>query len=183
MTVGPATAYYARLMSDERLPLYIDALRLARNGVQLHGQLPLAPMARLANALSGTDGEAEVELQFDVDVERRSVVRVRVRANVALTCQRCLEPVDYAIDSERVLAMVGSDAEAERLPDMYDPLVVGTEPLFLADLIEDELILSLPIVARHSDKACLPANPEGKDNTASAGSANPFAVLAGLKKH
>ncbi len=139
-------------------------------------------MQRLGASLVSDEGEAEVEMKFDVDNERRAVVQVRVLAQVQLICQRCLEPMDCTLSAERLLGVVMNEAQAERLPSNYEPLFVTEEPLFLSDLIEDELILSLPIVPRHSDEQCALATTteKGTDN-ADKTADNPFAVLAGLK--
>lgn len=170
-------------MSDERLPLHIDPVRLAKSGTHLHGRLALESMARLAPALLSSAGEAEVDMVFGVDKEGRAAISLHLQATVTLACQRCLEPMAYAIDTARQLGVVGSEAQAERLPSQYEPLMVTGEPLFLRDLIEDELILSLPLVPRHSDERCAPALQGDAEETddMDRNKANPFAVLAGLK--
>jgi len=171
-------------MSDERLPLHIDPLRLARSGAQLHGRLTLAEMERFAPLLTDARGEAEVTLDFDIDAERRAFMRLRLRAEVSLVCQRCLGPVRHVIEVERLLGVVTSEAQAEKLPGIYEPLYVTEEPLFLREVIEDELILSLPIVPRHNEGECAPAvTGAGTDNMAGSGRENPFAVLTKLKTH
>ncbi len=171
-------------MSDERLPLHIDPLRLARAGVQLRGRMPLAEMERFAPLLATPQGEVAVELDFGIDAERRTFMHLRLHADVSLVCQRCLGPVQYAIEVERLLGVVTSEAQAERLPAIYEPLFFAEEPLFLREVVEDELILSLPIVPRHKEDECAPATTEaGTDNKAGSARENPFAVLAGLKNH
>lgn len=171
-------------MSDERLPLHIDPLRLARAGAQLRGHMPVAGMERFAPLLAEVQGEAEVALDFGVDVERRAFVRLQLRAEVALVCQRCLGSVRHTMEVERLLGMVSSEAQAEKLPDSYEPLYVTEEPLFLREVIEDELILSLPIVPRHAAGECAPVVTEvGTDNETGVARENPFAVLVGLKNH
>ncbi|WP_127477372.1 YceD family protein [Sulfurivermis fontis] len=169
-------------MSDERLPLHIDPLRLARAGAQLRGRMPMAEMERFAPLLAQVPGEVEVALDFRVDVERRAFMRLQLRTEVILVCQRCLGPVIHFIEVERLLGVVTSEAQAEKLPDIYEPLYVTEEPLFLREVIEDELILSLPIVPRHAEDECAPAvTGAGTDNEAGAARENPFTVLAGLK--
>jgi len=169
-------------MSDERLPLHIDPLRLARAGAQLRGRMPMAEMERFALLLAEVPGEAEVAVDFGIDAERRAFMHLRLQAEVMLVCQRCLGPVRHAIEVERLLGVVANESQAEKLPDIYEPLYVTEEPLFLREVIEDELILSLPIVPRHAEGECAPAvTAAGTDNEAGAACANPFAVLAGLK--
>jgi len=169
-------------MLDERLPLHIDPVRLARTGAQLRGRMALAPMERLASLLASPGGEAEVALDFGIDGERRSFVRVRLKAELSLMCQRCLEPMRFQVDTDRRLGVVGSEDEAERLSEAYEPLVFTGEPIFLRDVIEDELILSLPLVPRHTEQCASVAltAEQGTDNTDKAGD-NPFAALAKLK--
>lgn len=170
-------------MSGGRLPIQIDPLRLARAGARLAGRLPLDNMSRLAAVLAAAPAEAEVELAFDMDAEGRACVQLKLRAEVQLQCQRCLGAMPYAVTTERLLACVGSDAEAERLPEPYEPLLFTGEPLFLRDVVEDELLLSLPIVPRHDDVHCAGSGMEehGEDDTAEPRPQNPFAVLAGMK--
>jgi len=150
----------------------------------LRGRLAVAEMERFAPLLATNDGEVEVVLDFDFDPERRAFMRMHLRAEVSLVCQRCLGPVHHAIEVERLLGVVTTEAQAERLPGIYDPLFVTEEPLLLREVIEDELILSLPIVPRHNDGECAPAvTGAGTDNKVGGARENPFAVLAGLKNH
>lgn len=168
-------------MLDERLPLNIDPIRLARAGAQLQGRMPLAPMERLASLLASPKGEVEVVLDFGFDsVERRRYVRVQLKAGLSLICQRCLEPMAYQVETDRRLALVASEDEAERLSEGYEPLIYTEEPMFLRDVIEDELILSLPLVPLHAEQCVAVSQEQGEDNTVKA-SDNPFAALAKLK--
>lgn len=141
----------------------------------------MAGFKRLRPYLASEHGGVEVALEFDIDEQGRPHVRGRIQAHLELVCQRCLEPMGVALDLEPHLGVVESEPEAEHLPEEYDPLVVGEDPLFLADLIEDELVLSLPIVPRHADERC--AGVEGgKEQNDPADRENPFAALAVLKR-
>jgi uncharacterized protein len=82
------------------------------------------------------------------------------------------------------LGIVTSKEAAEALPENYDPLLVTAEPMKAADIVEDELILALPIVAMHEVKDC-PSGEEFQrmeDEPAQPERENPFAILAELKK-
>lgn len=180
--------YYCALMFDERLPVHIDPLRMAETRRLLQGHVDLAEMARLGDALLGNDGSVAVSLEFGIDEEGIRFMRGHLRTDVTLECQRCLEAMQYAIDSTFALAMVRSAAEAEALPSHYEPLQLDGQPLFLRDVIEDELLLALPIVPRHAREECgvtlndadAPADSERED-TGRDEKDNPFSVLAGLK--
>jgi DUF177 domain-containing protein len=169
-------------MSD-RLPEAIDPIRLADQQKLLKGRIPLSRMRRLGPSLAVADGWVEVDLGFGVDDLGIRYLGGRISAELQLVCQRCMEPMALPVAAAPSLGLVRSDAEAERLPSYYEPLVVGSEPMLLSTLVEDELILALPIVPVHPADLC-PARSStaAKDDTAPAPeSAGPFAVLAALK--
>lgn len=182
---GGTRKYHAPPMSDERLPVHIDPIRFAEIGRELKGRIALAEMERLSAMLLDNGGDVQAELSFGVDHEGIRFMRGRVSAVVKLQCQRCLGVLPQAIEAEMLLGFV-SERDPRELPSYYEPLPVGHEPIFLRDIIEDELILSLPIVPKHAEGQC-PKQPqagtEDSKESHSASEANPFAVLAGLKRN
>jgi len=176
-------------MSNARLPVHIDPFRMAETRRLLQGQIALADMARLGESLQNTTGEVSVSLEFGIDNEGIRFIHGHIQAEVGLVCQRCLELMRYPIDSEFMLGLVRSTSEAEALPSHYEPLLVDDEPLFLRDIIEDELLLALPIVAMHAPEECsVELNPtpqaeqaQEENDTGAAAGENPFAALADLK--
>lgn len=172
-------------MSPQQLPAQIAPFRLARQGQILSGKLELAKMKRLAEALSENEGEVGVELHFGVDEQGTCYARGHLNTRVKMICQRCMQPVTLPIDSEVALGFVSSDDQARNLGPEYEPCMVGNDPLALAELVEDELILALPIVALHEESSCAPIleqlqhEAEASDQTQDK--PNPFAVLSELK--
>ena len=80
---------------------------------------------------------------------------------VRLSCQRCLEAVELPVECDVSLAVVGDDEAAANLPQAYEPLVLEGERISLIDLIEDDLLLGLPVTPRHAEHACqAPPIPE-----------------------
>ena len=171
-------------MFDERLPVHIDPVRYAETGRELRGQISISEMERLAAMLVDTAGEVQVELTFGVDHEGIRYMRGHIKADVVMQCQRCLGPLPLKIETELALAVV-SERDERELPSYYEPLPVGHEPIFLRDIIEDELMLSLPIVPRHEEGQCpdLAGKAEDKKDSGGMAEENPFAVLAGLKRN
>lgn len=171
-----------------RLPDFVDPMRLVRQRADLEGSVPLTKMQRLGRLLSATDGEARVALEFGVNEAGAPAVHGAIRASLLLVCQRCLEPVRQDIEVDLNLALASSEAQAESVPDGYDALIVGDSPFSLVELIEDELILALPIVVMHRLEDC-PARERMRNESPAAQSpaepeANPFAILRELKtKH
>ena len=170
---------------SERLPEQVDPLRLARQGAIVEGILPLAHRNRLAEYLSDTPGDAAVVVEFGLGEGVVGFLRGRARAQLTVICQRCLEPMTVTIEAPFAFGLVVSEAAADRLGDDYEPLILGDEPLQLGDLIEDELILALPIVALHDMQDCPAARRiETKDPAVDErrADASPFAVLKELKR-
>lgn len=178
--------YYAPLMSG-RLPDYVDFMRLARQGQVLSGDLSLARMQRLASALRDTRGSVSVRLEFDLDERRKPILRTQIDAELVLECQRCLGNCSQSVSVGTLYGLIEHESQAERLPEHYEPLLLSEEPMSPLELVEDELILALPVVPRHEDgdPACQPyALREQEDvlTETTVEDNNPFAVLNRLKE-
>ncbi len=128
--------------------------RLAESGVTLRGSLPLTAMTRLAGYLHDTEGEVNVELDFGIDAQKVCYVQGRLTATLHLVCQRCLQLLAYPLDLDTALGVTPTEAAAESLPGHYEPVIVEESRLDLGKLVEDELLLALPIVPMHAVDAC-----------------------------
>lgn len=167
----------------------VDAKRLAADGAVLERRYTLADFPRLADVLVSPAGDVAVRVAFLTLAEGVVGCELDVQAAPLLRCQRCLEPCTIEVDSSTRLALVGSDAEAQQVPEGFEPVVTDAARLALHELVEDELLLSLPIVPRHDDSdACSPrAAGEPLHETRAEGEAQdlrrPFANLKDLLKH
>ncbi len=167
-------------------PLYtpVNPLFLADRDALVEGPVRLADMARLREALVETDGTVEAALRFSRE-DGRPLVRGRVQGVLPLRCQRCLEAMSWPVDVEILLGIVSGEDEAARLPEMIDPLLVGEANVRPVDIIEDELILALPVVARHEDDdACVPRERRFGEEVPKSDEPrkeNPFAALKVLR--
>lgn len=169
-------------MSYGPLPKRVDPRKLAEREAKIEGVAAVSAMPRLSSLLANESGEIQVSLSFAVDEQRLRTVSGSARGQVAQTCQRCLEPVSVDVEAEVNLAMVLNEEQAKNLPRYYDPLIVEAEDVELLSLIEDELILSLPLVAYHDD--CSIQTSFGDADEAARtqeNKPNPFSVLAELK--
>jgi uncharacterized protein len=176
--------YYAPLMS-EQLPRNIEPFRFAEKGRRLEGRLPLTNMARLAPSIEASTGEVRFELEFGVDLIGSRYMKGHLHADLQMRCQRCMDNMTVTIDTELSNGLVKNKQEADNLSMDYEPMMVdGDEPVLLADIIEDELILGLPIVAMHGeDTDCstkFAGNPVVEEEIVKK--PNPFAALVDLKK-
>lgn len=168
-----------------QLPERIAPMRLAEKGARLDGRITLSGMERLTALLHSAEGSAAAELEFGFDLRGRPCIRGFVRADLRLICQRCLKPLTLPVESPVMLGLVTSLDEAKRLPEDFDPLLCGSEPLVLADMVEDELILALPQVSVHPLGKCrhrlATGGTEAELNASQDARSSPFAALAGLK--
>jgi len=169
----------------DRLPVQIHPLRLVASRDILQGELPISKMHRLTELVQDSEGNAAITLQFQRDENEQPIIRTDVKAALNMTCMRCGQPMTYHIDNASILGLVEAESEAENLPDDYEPLLVGNDPLNLSDIVEDELLLALPIVAMHEDNDCLqqwlPEEDEEDSPAEATKTDNPFAKLADLK--
>ena len=133
----------------------------------------------------GSNGDVEVKLHLYVDESGTKRIDGEVRADVAVLCQRCLQPMRLPIDSTFAVGVVWSDDEAPRLPKHLEPYIVGEGPHDVRDLIEDELILCVPYASYHDNEDCAgdyrQAVVEQVQEAEVEEKPNPFKVLEQLK--
>jgi len=169
-------------MLNVKLPKYVDPRKLADRGIQLTGVIAVNEMTELSQMLVQSNAEVMTELNFSRDELRIRTISGSAKVTVPVQCQRCLDPVDVELSANLNLAISYNEEKAQTLPKYYDPLIVEGDDLELLPLIEQELILSLPIVSYHSD--CSIQTSFGDGNavaTAATEKPNPFSVLASLK--
>ena len=153
-----------------------DPRELARRGGQIDGVVPVAAMGRLFDQLAGQAGSLAVRIDGFCDNRRRPWLRLAVRGDLELVCQRCLQPVAQAVGIEVELRVVppGDPVAADEQED--EEVIEAGEALSLLELVEEEVILDLPFAPAHA--ACeLP----GKGTM--QGAQSPFAALKVLKQH
>jgi len=137
------------------IPLRVKASQAASRHQAFTGRLPFAKLPRLAATLADPAGELHVELQATRDEEGQDWLHGEIRGRLALTCQRGLHPFDWDCDVALSLALVGSEtAEAKLLKDT-EPYLVEDDELPLRDLVEDEVLLALPMMPRCDDPDCV----------------------------
>ncbi|WP_299729012.1 YceD family protein [uncultured Endozoicomonas sp.] len=180
-------------MLSGQLPKTFDPRKLARQGLQFEGTLALNKFEQLVASLADDQGEVKISLHFYMSEDHRVVLQGHVEANLKLICQRCLDLAELPVRVDLNLMGVLTDEQAKMLPEEFEPLMLQEEPMELIPLLEEELLLSLPIVAYHPPEACqvqqsytTESDEELRDSDAQAEEErkrrNPFSVLAGLKK-
>jgi uncharacterized protein len=125
-----------------------DLDRLADRGIGLKGELELKALPRLNDILHADRGSVSADLRF----RKRGgwlTVELEYAATIELTCQRCLEEFAYPVGARVEMALVESET-GESVPEGCESLIVEDGRLRPIDVVEDELIMALPLVPRHA---------------------------------
>lgn len=162
--------------------LTCDAFELARHRRVIEGELPVEQLARLAASVAQPTGTLRFRIVGGFDDQGRAGARLRLNGELALACQRCGAPLAFRLERDAAFRFVASEEELNALPidddDDAEAIVAG-HSTDLAAWIEDEVILSLPLVPRHDE--CLTNVTVAGKEAAAEERPNPFAVLAHLK--
>ena len=174
--------YYTRPMPPPgSKPLAID--RLCRDGAEVDFDLPLAALPRLDSRIERTGGSVRGAVRFG----RQSGIAVAdlsLQGEAMLRCQRCMQPMRWPVRSTVRVALVASAAEAGALPEELEPVLAPDGRIRIADLVEEELLLTLPIVPLHESADCAaPGEPSGPQAADEPAAARPFARLGELLSH
>ena len=158
----------------------LHLVELAASGASWQATLAVGLFPRLREALGEVEaasGQVDVTLRFGLE---RGRVRVRgdCRFVARISCTRCLEDKNAEVAAELDFHVVPSEAEAQALPPALD-VVVAPEQALATELIEDDLLMSLPEIACADRNAC-PNAPQARDFGRDA--PTPFAALQALKQ-
>ncbi len=184
LTTGSTILNIRRLMSDlpnSRVPESVDAWRMVAAQREFEGRIPLAAMTRLRDSLLDPEGDARYTLAFGTDALKLPYAELHIEAELPLECQSSLRRFVLPLRLVQRLGLIRDEADESALPEEYEALLVDADGMLKpAELVEDELILALPVV---------PVSPEAEaverefvPSAEETAQANPFAALAGLKK-
>ncbi len=175
-------------------PKRLDLRRLAGEQAQIEGEMDQSSCLRLVGSVLPLADALPPAVRWVAQGMTRPVrggepeiwLHLRAETRVGLLCQRCLQPLNEALVVDRRFRFVTDEDEAVRLDeDSDDDVLALPARLDLFGLIEDELILALPIVPRH-DSCPLPLHlgdtGAAAEAAAPAERPNPFAALAALRK-
>lgn len=158
----------------------IDSFELARSSRQITGEVAIAALPRLVEFLSAPDGVLHYRIDGVINDDGSPGANLQLTGTLRLVCQRCNAPLDFQLDRNVAFRFVGSEEELNSLPIDDDEIdaVVGSRTLSIHDWVEEEAMLSLPLVPRH-DQCLVPLSPSGPADAVQT--PNPFAVLSELR--
>lgn len=137
------------------IPQYATASRAVAGRQRFQGSVPLAQLKRLAPQLADAAGALEVDLEAGKDEQGHPSLRGTIRGDLNLMCQRGLHPFPWRCDLAPSLALVASDADEKKALASGEPYLVENDRLPLRDLVEDEVLLALPMMPRCDDPDCV----------------------------
>lgn len=177
-------------MTKEFSPERLDVKAFAQAQAQIEGQQALSQFNRLAQEAQGPHAEVQVrwaaqgELRAETGAQPQVWLHLQGETDLPMTCQRCLTTAPIALDVQRSFRFVADEATAEALDDeCEEDLLALSKEFNLLELLEDELLMALPLVPLH--EVCPEAVPLASSDEdferANSEKPNPFAALAGLR--
>ena len=177
MTWGARDNIIARLSRKSlSLKRISDAFAFCREGRVVEGTLALSSLERLHDLLAEAAGEVSFRIGGLAGEQGESLLHLEVSGSLPLACQRCLEAIPFDLDVDIFLELLPEGAEVsqdEMEDDTRDFLPVAGK-LDVAELVEDEILLALPVAPRH-ERCGLPGSVVAGERI------HPFAQLAGLR--
>lgn len=161
------------------LPDQVDVWRMVSGRRCFSGHIALADLPRLQDSLAHQDGTVAYELAFDTDEFDQAYAELMVQGELPLICQRTLEVYRQPVTVSLRLGLIRrEDEEASLLPGYEAFLVPPDGQIVPSDLIEDELILALPLVPARPDSV---VRRDEDDEEVQSEQAHPFAVLKTMR--
>lgn len=164
------------------LPEVVDAWRMVNARRVFEGRLPLVALPRLSESLFDSDGAVDFRIEFGRDEFGVAFADLQVEAALPLTCQRTLERFELPIRVEQRMGLIRSERDEASLPPGYEPVLLPEDArLNPAELIEDELILAVPVVPVKPGTEAIETHWVEVEEEIEDERPNPFAALSALR--
>ena len=137
------------------IPKHVAAAKAVAARQRFTGSVPVAQLPRLGAQLAASAGSLDVDLEAGRDAAGLAWLRGGVRGQLSLTCQRGLHPFDWPCSVETRLRLVNSESEEEKAMAEAEAYLVEDDQLPLRDIVEDEVLLALPMMPRCDDPDCI----------------------------
>lgn len=124
---------------------------MAKRHTTLQDKVAVANLQRANKLLASDAGDVVYQFDFSTDLEDLCVIHGELHGLLTMCCQRCLQNFKREVRCEFIVSPVKDDAAAKSLPSGYEPIILQGGMFDVLELLEDELILGLPIVAVHDE--------------------------------
>ena len=155
-----------------------EVAALAADEAVIEAEIALADLERIRPLLRGDAGMARGQFRFHRE-SALAVAEGHVSATLTLTCQRCLGEMTLPVDTDSRLAFVANAAASADVTRAREPVIILDGQVSLATLIEEELLLALPLAPMHRDASDCHVRP---GEQADQPRHKPFAGLRDLMK-
>ena len=160
-------------------PLEVE--RLADGGADLDFTIPLAELGGLRSGRASVAGSVHGRVRFGHEAGV-AVAELTLNGTATLVCQRCMQPMELPVHSVVRVGLVGSEAEIARVSEDLEPMLAPGGRISIGELVREELLLTLPIVALHGEGEPCAAPAESTAGEHGQDMHRPFARLADLLK-
>jgi len=172
-------------MQTVKIPVSIDPIRAAASKLVYQGVVPGQQLKRLNDLSAGDCSDVVVSIECGEDIQGIVYLKGKAVTELTLMCQRCMTLLTTEVTVDFNFGLCKANDEIDELPDAYEPIECNEiGEVRLHQLIEDELIVSMPLIAMHSNESCNQGNQDivvGEIEPAQEERPNPFAVLEKLK--
>lgn len=156
----------------------INSLEFAQKSHEIRGTIAARDLGRLGGMLFSPDGKLDYQLQGRIGIQGKPELVLHVQGGLVLVCQRCMGPVEHPVDTTVRFVVVPNEGAMPAPDDEQDDAdyLVADPRLDVPALVEDEILLGLPMAPLHETAECGLSAAKAKEQKES-----PFRVLRGLK--
>lgn len=171
---------------NTELPLHIDPLLFAQQEREIQGEIRIADLPQIVGLTTQPDNLLKIVMSFSKSSLQYPFLKGTIKGEIVQMCQRCLGDTITKIDEKFELLLVTSEMSPTAEQEGHDIFEYDETTIDTVELIEEEVMLALPIVAKHeSIDECLPIAQKWIKNKehvpADQHKENPFAKLKDLK--
>jgi len=128
----------------------LDVDRLVDRQAEVTFEIPLSRLPRVQAQIAGAKGSVGGVARFRREAGFR-VAELEMNGEAELVCQRCLAPMAWPLEGESRVAIVAAESDADRVPQDFETVHAPDDRIRVSDLVEEELLLTLPLVPLHAD--------------------------------
>jgi len=141
-------------MSTGPIPERVDHRKLANQAGLIEGMLPIQYFHRFGEMLVVSEGDVYLRLEFSEGDFGSTSVNGSAATVVCLICENCMQQFRRQVSCDVALQVVSDESKLERLLEVGDAIVAPDKVISVAELVEDELILAMPMIPRHEEGQC-----------------------------
>ncbi len=134
--------------------MIFDLIQYAKQSRTINKRIPIAQFSKLDSLVVVSEDELAVDICFYLSDHGYPAVKGQVSGQVKLICQRCMQVMPQLVDVSIGLLLLTQEQEMPDIETNLEPYIYDSSMISLMDLVSDDIILSLPQVARHPEDIC-----------------------------